>query len=343
MLQDMNLWLTGGGLLIGLAFGAVAQRSRFCLVAAVSNLMLMRDYRQVHAYLAALGVAILGTGLLEALHWVDIGATSYRNLILNWFGALGGGLLFGTGAMLAGGCASRTLVRCAEGNLGSLATLLTFALLGMMTLFGVLEPFRVWLVQATAQPLLPDQTSLSGLLGLPSMLLPVVLSLGCFVFIYRVGDWRANIPFILAGTAIGLILIAGWWVTGVLGQDEFEPIRPSSLAVAGPLSRGMVYLTTAQSGGSGFALFLVLGLMLGAFVSALIGRDFRWVAPAGNRVGIYFVGGAMMGVGAMLADGCNIGQGLTGVSTLSVQSLLALSGMLLGMWIALWRMQRSAA
>jgi hypothetical protein len=303
--------------------------------------MLMRDYRQVHAYLAALGVAMLGTGLLEALQWVDIGATSYRNLVFDWLGALGGGMLFGMGAMLAGGCASRTLIRSAEGNLGALATLLTFALFGMMTLFGVLEPLRVWLVEATAQPLLPEQTSLSGLLGLPSMLLPIVLSLGCFVIIYRFGDWHANIPYTLAGAAIGLILTLGWWITGVLAQDEFDPVRPSSLAVAGPLSRGMVYLTTAQFSGSGFALFLVLGLMLGAFVSALLGRDFRWVAPDGNRVGIYFAGGAMMGVGAMFAGGCNIGQGLTGVSTLSIQSIMALSGMLFGMWFVLWRMQQA--
>jgi uncharacterized membrane protein YedE/YeeE len=341
MLEELNLWLIGGGLLLGLLFGVVAQRSRFCLVAAVSNLALMRDYRQVHAYLAALGVATLGTGLLEALQWVDIGATSYRNLVFNWLGALGGGLLFGMGAMLAGGCASRTLVRSAEGNLGALATLLSFALVGMMTLFGVLEPVRVWLVQATARPALPEQTSLSGLLGLPGIVLPVVLSLACFMVIYRFGNWRANIRFILAGIAIGLILTAGWWVTGVLGQDEFDPLTPSSLAVAGPLSRGVVYLTTAQFSGSGFALFLVLGLMLGAFASALVGRDFRWVAPAGDRVGSYFSGGALMGIGAMLAGGCNIGQGLTGVSTLSIQSFIALSGMLCGMWLVLWRMQRT--
>jgi uncharacterized membrane protein YedE/YeeE len=342
MIHGMNPWLVWGGLLLGLLFGAVAQRSRFCLVAAVSNLVLMRDYRQVHAYLSALGVAILGTGLLEAMHWVDIGASGYRNPLFDWLGALGGGMLFGMGAMLAGGCASRTLVRSAEGNLGALATLLTFALVGMMTLYGVLEPPRVWLMRASAQPLLPDQTSLSGLLGLPSILLPVVLSLSCFLLIHRFGDWRENTRFILAGIAIGLILTAGWWVTGVLAQDEFEPLAPSSLAVAGPLSRGMLYLTTLQFGGSGFALFLVLGLMLGAFASALTARDFRWVAPAGKRIGSYFTGGAMMGIGAMFAGGCNIGQGLTGVSTLSLQAILALSGILLGMWLALWRMQRTA-
>jgi uncharacterized membrane protein YedE/YeeE len=340
MLQEMNPWMVGGGLFLGLSFGVVAQRSRFCLVAAVSNLVLMRDFRQLHAFLAALGVAILGTGLLETLHWVDIGAASYRNTLFNWFGALAGGMLFGAGAMLSGGCASRTLVRTAEGNLGALASLLTFALAGMITLYGALEPLRVWSIEATARILAPQQTSLSGLLGLHTPVLPVVLSLGCFVLIFRFGDWRGNLRYILAGGTIGLILIAGWWVTGVLGQDEFDPHPPASLAVAGPLARAMVYLTTDQTGGSGFALFLVLGLMLGAVASALIGRDFRWVAPAGQRVGSYFAGGAMMGIGAMFADGCNIGQGLSGVSTLAIQSILALGGILCGMGLILWRMQR---
>jgi uncharacterized membrane protein YedE/YeeE len=343
MLPELNLnpWLSWGGLLLGLLFGVVAQRSRFCLVAAVSNLVLMRDYRQLHAFLAALGVAILGTGMLEGLQWVDISASSYRNVQFNWLGSLGGGLLFGMGAMLAGGCASRTLVRSVEGNLGALASLLTFGLIGMMTLFGVLEPLRVWLVETTAKALLPEQIALSSLLRLPPAILPVVLFLGSFMLIYRFGDWRRNLRFILAGTLIGLILTAGWWITGILAQDEFELIRPSSLAVAGPMARAMVYLTTGQSSGSEFALFLLLGLVLGAFASALIGGEFRWVAPAGNRVGSYLGGGAMMGIGAMLAGGCNIGQGLTGVATLSIQSIMALSGILGGMWLVLWRMQGS--
>lgn len=95
-------WLAGGGLGIGIAFGVVAQRSRFCVVSAFSNLVLMRDYRQLHAYLAALGVALVGTFALEWLDLVAIADTAYRRPSLNWLGALGGGLLFGLGAMLAG-------------------------------------------------------------------------------------------------------------------------------------------------------------------------------------------------------------------------------------------------
>ena len=108
--------LAGGGLIVGMIFGAVAQHSRFCVVAAVGNLVLIRDYRQLHAYLTALAFALSGTALLELWQWVDIGESGFRRPVLNWLGGLGGGLMFGFGAMLAGGCASRTLIRTAEGN-----------------------------------------------------------------------------------------------------------------------------------------------------------------------------------------------------------------------------------
>lgn len=341
MFEDLNPWIGWGGLVLGLLFGVVCQRSRFCVVAALSNLVLMRDTRQLHAFLAALGVALVGTGLLETLQWVDIGASSYRNASFNWLGALAGGLVFGIGAMLAGGCASRTLVRSVEGNLGALVTLLVFALAGMATLFGVIEPLRGWLTQATAIPLAIDQTHLTGIFGLPAWLLPGLFFLLCGTAILLIGDWRGSQSQILAGFLIGLILTAGWWITGVAGQDDFNETTPSSLAVAGPLARGAVYLTTGQATGSGFALFLVLGLFIGALASALISRDFRWVVPASSRLRAYLAGGAMMGVGAIFAGGCNIGQGLTGAATLSLQSLLALAGILLGMWLMLQRLQRT--
>lgn len=343
MFQEINSWLIGGGLAVGMLFGIIAQRSRFCLVAAVSNWVLIRDYRQVHAFLAALLIATLGTALLEGMGWVDIAASSYRGNSLNWLGALAGGMIFGIGAILAGGCASRTVVRVAEGNLGALVVFLSFALVGMMTLLGVLEPLRGWLDQATTCALKPGHASLSGLLGLPIWLLPILFSLVFLAIIAFTGDWRDNIPLILAGGAVGLVVLLGWWVTGVLAQDEFEPIKPSSLTMAGPLARVTTYLTTGQVAGSGFAIFMFAGFLLGGLLAALLSREFNWVGPASNRVGHYLVGGALMGIGGIWAGGCNIGQGLTGVATLSLQSFLALGGILLGMFLAVWWMQRGDA
>lgn len=212
MWEEINPWLVGGGLVLGIAFGIVAQRSRFCVVSAMSNFTLMRDYRQLHAYLAALGVAVLGTFALEWSHLVDIAATGYRRPALNWLGAIGGGLVFGFGAMLAGGCASRTLVRTAEGSLGALLTLLAFAVFGMATLFGVLEPLRGW-VQNQALPLSADDAPLAVILHWPPWVVPMAVVLACLTVILLLGRWREHKYTVAAGLFIGLLIVAGWWVT----------------------------------------------------------------------------------------------------------------------------------
>jgi len=342
MWDQINPWLAGGGLVLGAAFGLVAQRSRFCMVAAFSNFVLMRDYRQAHAYLAALGVAVIGTFALEWVELVAINDTGYRRPVLNWLGALGGGLLFGIGSMLAGGCASRTLVRTAEGNLGALLTLIAFAICAMATLFGALGPVLAW-VLGRASPIGAGDASLSAILGWPAWVLPLGVGAACLAGIAGLGNWRDHKGTVVAGALIGLLVVAGWWITGVLAVDPFDPHPPASLTFATPLARGLTWLVMDQLTGSGFALFLVPGMLLGAFAAAVVSGEFRWVAPAGERVAAYLVGGAFMGVGALLAGGCNIGQALTGAATLSASSLLAVAGILGGMMLGMAWVGRTAS
>jgi uncharacterized membrane protein YedE/YeeE len=338
-----DLLRAGSGLVLGLIFGFMAQRSKFCMVAAVSNLALMRDFRQFHAYLTAVAVALAGTALLEWGQWVDIAQSGYRRPLLNWASALGGGLIFGYGAMLAGGCASRTLVRCAEGNIGALVVLVAFALAGMASLFGVLEPVRVGLGRHLEVYLAAGDASASVLLGMPPWLFPLGLALLCLGLVFGLGDWRSHAGLIIAGAVIGLVIVAGWSATGILGQDEFDPRPPTSVSMAGPLARDALFLITGQSTGTLFALLLVPGVLLGAFGSALSSGTFRLIAPAGNRVGAYLAGGLLMGVGAVLAGGCNVGQGLSGLATASVSSMVAVAGILGGLLLGLRRLQRQAA
>lgn len=342
MWDQLNPWLAGGGLVLGVAFGVIAQRSRFCVVSAVSNFALMRDFRQVHAYLAALGVAVAGTFALEWADLVSVAESSYRRPSLNWLGALGGGLLFGLGSMLAGGCASRTLVRTSEGNLGALLTLIAFALSGMAMLFGLLGPLQDWVVEF-ALPIGAGDATLSAVLGWPTWVLPLALAGACLAGILGLGNWRDHKATVAGGLGIGLLVVAGWWVTGTLGVDEFDPQPPASLTFAAPLARSVAWFVMGQPTGSAFALALVPGTLIGALAAAILAGECRWIAPAGERVGAYLTGGAFMGVGALLAGGCNIGQGLTGAATLSATSLLAVSGILGGMLLGLFWVGRRAA
>ena len=138
-MAELNVWLVAGGLIVGAIFGIIIQRFRFCMVAATGNFVLIKDNRQVLAFVAALLVAISGTQILEFTDTVAIADSSYRNSQLDWFGASLGGLIFGIGAVFAGGCATRTLIRSAEGSTQALIALVAFMLFAAFTQFGFLE------------------------------------------------------------------------------------------------------------------------------------------------------------------------------------------------------------
>ena len=333
-MDDFNLWLVGGGLFIGLLFGIVVQRTQFCMVSAVSNAVLMRDFRHTHAYFAALLVAVLGTLFLETGGLVAIWETGYRVPRYDWLVIIGGGLLFGFGSMLAGGCAGRTTVRAAEGNLGALVVLLAFALTAATTYFGALEPYRVWLIQNTSIQLDAGDSALSAILGLPLWVGSAVITVVCLVGIFLLGQARRSYRLIAAGIVVGALVVAGWYITGYLSQDDFSEHRAASITVAGPLARATVFLTTGSLPGGGFTVSVLIGIVAGALASALLTRSFHLIIPEAQHLKHLLAGGALMGIGSICAGGCNIGVGLTGMSTGSIRALTALvaivAGMLLG-------------
>lgn len=340
MNESLAIVLPVGALLIGMVFGAVAQRTSFCTVAALSNWVLLRDYRQVHAYTAALGVALLGTGALEWSDLVSISESSYRSARLDWVGLALGGLIFGFGSLLAGGCATRTLIRTAEGNLGALVTLLVLAIMAVTALFGLLEPVRGWIAAESALDLADGRSSVAGWLRIPPGLLAIFGALFCLLAVLRTGDWRSNRNMVGAGALIGAAIAAGWWLTGYIAQDELQPTPPVSVSVVGPLARGTTYVALGQTTGTLFGPFLIAGIFSGALLSALLSGSFRWTRPDGSRFGAYLAGGCLMGVGAVMAAGCNVGQGLTGLATLSLQSIVATVAIVVGMRLGLWWLQR---
>lgn len=325
-----GLWLQGGGLVIGLIFGIIVQRQRFCMVAAVGNFVLLRDWRHIHAFLAAWAVAIAGTQWLEASGLVPVAESTYRGAQLDWAGAVLGGLMFGFGATLAGGCAARTLVRAAEGSFGAWIALLVFAVTAAVTQFGALAGVREHLANLSAISLSAGDSSLAVLFHIPPGVAGIVVAVLCLVWLVIVGRGTHDRRLIIGGAAIGALVVLAWWVTGNLARDEFTRIPPSALNISGPLARIAHILVTGSSSGIGFGIPFVLGTVVGATFSSFLAGTLRWQIPEARYIPNYLAGGAMMGVGAILAGGCNIGQGLSGVSTLAMGSLAAAGAIFTG-------------
>lgn len=327
-MEGINLWLVGGGLVIGAIFGLLIQHYRFCMVAATGNFLLIKDNRQLLAFVAALLVAITGTQLLEFTDTVAIADSSYRNSQLDWFGASLGGLLFGVGGVLAGGCATRTLVRSAEGSLNAIIALLFFMLFAAAAQFSFLETMRLDITSSTSIDLGGD-ASIAAILGLPQWL-PAVVVIG-LMLTYLIKFWNTEAKnMVFAGLVIGALVVAGWYITGVLAQDEFDPTKPSGITVSGPLARFGYILIAAKFPALSFAISFVIGIAVTVFVFSLATGRFKFEAPKAGAFKLAILGGSLMGVGAIMAYGCNVGQGLTGISTLSLESILAFSGMFIG-------------
>ncbi len=327
-MEDLNLWLVGGGLAVGAVFGYIVYYFRFCMVAATGNMLLINDNRMVLAFVAALLVAISGTQLLEFTDTVAIAESSYRNSLLDWFGAALGGFVFGLGSVIAGGCATRTLVRSAEGSVGAIVTLLAFMLLAASAQFGFLETPRIELTHVTAMELEGD-AGLAALLSLPAWLPAVVIV--AVMLLYVVKTWNTDATgMILGGAMIGLLVVASWYITGVLAQDEFDPTRPSAITVSGPMARFGYVLLSGKIPDVSFTIAFVIGIFVTVFLVALLSGRFRFEKPQPGQLKKSAVGGALMGIGAILAYGCNVGQGLSGISTLSLESVLAFAGMFSG-------------
>jgi uncharacterized membrane protein YedE/YeeE len=331
--MGMTEWLIGGGLTVGVIFGFLAQRFRFCMVAGISNWILVKDRRQILAFAAVLLIGIGGTQLLELTNTVAIETSSYRKSQFDWFGLILGGLMFGVGASLAGGCAVRTLVKTAEGKLHSLVVLLVFMVFAAITQYEFLMGPRVTLTNATAVNLSTD-TGLASVLHIsPWIILILVLAaLGLYLYRFR-GEMDRKM--VLAGAGIGLLVVASWYITGVLAYDEFDPIKPSGITVSGPMARIGDMLITGAVPDFSFVIAFAIGVFVASLGSAVLNKEFK-VTPIAKDMWLYAIlGGTLMGIGAILAYGCNVGQGLTGISTLSISSILAFASMGIGTWLGL--------
>jgi uncharacterized membrane protein YedE/YeeE len=349
---------------LGTAFGALSQKTHFCTMGAVADIINMEDWSRMRMWLLAIAVAVLGSMALQGAGLIDLNKSIYRTPNLTWLSHLVGGLLFGAGMVLASGCGARTLTRIGAGNLKSLVVFLVLGVTAYMTMRGVLGVFRVNTLDTVALQL-PGGQDLPALLSASDIarstaetVCAAVLATALLVFCFARRDFL-TLDNLLGGIAIGAIVVGGWYVTGHLGYLAEDPDtlqeafiatnsgRMESLTFVAPqaYTLELLLLWSDASRKLSFGIALALGVVAGSTAWALVSRNFRWEGfrDVADLVR-HLVGGALMGFGGVTAMGCTIGQGITGVSTLALGSLITLAAIVAGAWAMLkyeyWKLMR---
>jgi uncharacterized membrane protein YedE/YeeE len=318
------------GMVVGAAFGFLAQRSRFCLRSAVIEFARNLTGGKLTVWLFAFSTAVLATQTLALLGLFDASESRQISARGSLSGAAVGGALFGMGMTLARGCSSRLLVLAAQGNLRSLVSGLVFAVAAQAAWTGVLSPVREvisawWTVDGGVSR---DLLAMSGIGHVGALCFGLVWLAAAVVWArrQRVATWA------WAGAiGVGLTIAAAWWATYAISRVSFDPHPIQSLSFTGPSAEVLSRVLFITDKPATFDLALVPGVFLGAFVAAALSGELKlegFQGGAGMRR--YLLGAMCMGFGGMLAGGCAVGAGLSGTSVFSLTSFVTLTGM----WLA---------
>lgn len=353
------------GFAVGVAFGAVAQRTHFCTMGAIADVMHLGDWSRMRMWVLAMAVAIIGFNAMVAAGWVRASASSYAGTTLPWLSLAIGGGLFGIGMVLASGCGAKTLVRVGGGNLKSLTVFVVLGVSAFMTLKGVTALWRVATTDAVVLQLPVGQDLPSLLAHAAGSQVQLVAgwlgaAIGAVLLTWVLWRREGRSPDVLGGgLAIGLLVVLGWWLSGRHGHLLEHPQtleetflatssqRMESLSFVAPVGYLIDWLMYASDSSRrlGLGTAIALGVVAGSAAVALGTGSFRWEGFRGvEDTASHLAGAVLMGVGGVTALGCTIGQGVSGVSTLSLGSTIAVAGIVAGAVAALkwqaWRVER---
>ncbi|MDH5612777.1 MAG: YeeE/YedE family protein [Gammaproteobacteria bacterium] len=361
-----------GAFILALILGVIVNKTNFCTMGAVSDMVNMGDNNRIRAWFLAIAVATLGVTLLEYLSMLDVNSTfpPYRASQLIYGENLIGGLLFGIGMTLASGCGNKTLIRIGGGNLKSIIVFAVIAVISYYminpfpgsdkTLFSVL--FYDWIrplsINLTTQQDIGAMIA-GGASATAKLVSGLVISLALLVFVFKSADFRGSKDNLLAGIVVGAVILGGWYISSnvtieaedeaytlsdyydnwamISDDNEGKPasgrtLSSQSFTFINPIGQTYGYIKDGfDSALLTFGLISVFGVILGSFIWSLVSRSFRieWFVDAKDFT-THLIGAVLMGFGGVLALGCTIGQGITGVSTLALGSIFTLVAIIFG-------------
>jgi uncharacterized protein len=346
--QAQVLWWTFG---LSILFGVAAQRSHFCTMGAVSDIVNMSDWTRMHMWAVSIAVALVGFATLSYSGLISPNQALYSTTNVFWLSTILGGLLFGFGMVLASGCGSKTLLRIGAGSLKSFVVFIVMGIAAFATLKGLTAVVRVNTVDLVQFKL-----------ALPDLQLRLVFSLliasALLIWALRNAGMR-QFQTLVPSLVIGGVVASMWWISGSVGYVAEHPDtlqeaylgtnsgRMESLSFVAPVAYVLdwVMMFSDKSKVLTLGMVAVFGVILGGFIDALLTKTFRWEGFGGvEDLSNHLVGAILMGIGGVTAMGCTVGQGLSGISTLAAGSFFALAGILTGAFVALkyqiWRLDR---
>lgn len=361
--------IAGLAFALAFVFGAVANRVNFCTMGAVTDIVNFGDWRRMRMWVLAIAVAIVGSAALALAGLIDLSKSIYTGAQVSWLSSLVGGMMFGFGMTLASGCGSKTLIRAGAGNLKSWIVLVVLGVSAYMTLRGLfaiwrtagLDPWRIDFAATGAAT--SDLPAILAGLGVTAAQLWVPFAIAALLLIYVFAnrDFRTTPELIVGGIVIGLVIVGGWFVSGYLGYLAEDPAtleekfvatnsgRIESFSFVAPVAYTLelLMLWSDTTRIVTFGIAGVLGMIAGSGIYALVTRTFRWEGFGSvEDVANHIAGGILMGFGGVTALGCTIGQGLTGISTLAVGSILTFAAIVAGSVVAVryqvWRLEKMA-
>jgi uncharacterized membrane protein YedE/YeeE len=333
---------------------------------AVSDWVAMGDLTRMRMWLLAIAVALLGASALHLAGLVDLSKSIYPSPNFTWLSHLVGGFLFGVGMTLGSGCGSKTLIRVGAGNLKSLVVYVFLGIAAYMTLRGILGAFRVGVLEkaAISLPTGQDLPSLLSLLtgvspGVWLALLACVIAAALIAFVYAGRQFRSSFDYTLGGVVTGLVVVGAWYVSGHVGHVAEDPNtlqeafvatntgRIEAFSFVAPLAFTLEYLMlwTDKSRVITFGIASAAGVIAGSLAYALATKTFRWEGfRDAEDTAMHVLGGILMGFGGITALGCTIGQGISGLSTLALGSIITFAAIIAGSAATIkwqyWRLMR---
>lgn len=321
------------GLAVGAVLGIVMQRGRFCVTGMLRDIFLQRTWRTFVALLIVISVHAVGIAALTSLGVISPSYNTFAPVAV-----IVGGFLFGLGIILAGGCASGTWYRSAEGLVGSWIALLFYAISAAAMNTGALSGFNTFMNSFdTSLTTLPATFGVSvWFFAIPLALLTIVLArhfLARESTIPTLDDtpWKRPLHVYTAGLLIGIIGVIAWPLSAAAGRN-------SGLGITTPSANLANFTITGDTGRIDWGVMLVLGIFLGAFLAAKATGEFRVRVPDATTATRAISGGTLMGVGAVLAGGCTVGNGMVQTSLFSYQGWIALLFIAVGVGVGakLW-------